>query len=83
MTEDKTGYSIDLGQYHRISELVRSSTLEQRRQIKGLVPMRFDMIVISCLMIDYILKTCSLEALRVSVYSLKEGALMDFIKPTR
>ncbi len=83
LTEDKTGYSIDLGQYHRISELVRSSTLEQRRQIKGLVPMRFDMIVISCLMIDYILKTCSLEALRVSVYSLKEGALMDFIKPTR
>lgn len=83
LTEDKTGYSIDLGQYHRISELVRSSTLEQRRQIKGLVPMRFDMIVISCLMIDYILKACSLEALRVSVYSLKEGALMDFIKPTR
>ena len=38
-----------------------------------------DMIVISCLMINFILETFHLKKLRVSTYSLKEGALLDYI----
>ncbi|MES2680654.1 MAG: phosphatase [Bacteroidota bacterium] len=79
LTNDKTAYDINMEEYFHISSLVQSSTLEQRKRIKGLVPMRFDMIVISCLMVDFILNACALNKLRVSVYSLKEGALMDFI----
>ena len=79
LVDSKTEYEISLGQYFKISEMVRHSTLGQRRQIKGLVPMRIDMIVISCLMVDFILKSMNLDRLRVSTYSLKEGALADFI----
>jgi exopolyphosphatase / guanosine-5'-triphosphate,3'-diphosphate pyrophosphatase len=79
LTESKTAYDINMDAYFQISSLVQSSTLEERKKIRGLVPMRFDMIVISCLMVDFILKACALSKLRVSVYSLKEGALMDFI----
>lgn len=79
LTDTKTEYDINPVQYFEISDLVRRSTLEQRRHIKGLVPMRFDMIVISCLIVDFVLKEFNLSRLRISTYSLKEGALVDFI----
>lgn len=79
LTEVKTEYVVDMKQYQVITQLILNSSLIQRQQIKGLVPMRFDMIVISCLMIDFILKELSLKSLRVSTYSLKEGAVFDFL----
>jgi len=77
---NKTGYEINLDLYHRISTLTKNSSLEERKNIKGLLPMRFDMIVISCLLIDFTLKSFNLNKMRVSTYSLKEGALVDLIK---
>lgn len=78
--ENKTEYRIDLNNYERISKRVAASTLEERRHIKGLVAMRVDMIVISCLMIDFILQELKLPEFRVSTYSLKEGALVDYLQ---
>ena len=78
--ENKTEYRIDLNNYERISKRVAASTLEERRHIKGLVAMRVDMIVISCLMIDFILQELKLPEFRVSTYSLKEGALVDYLR---
>jgi exopolyphosphatase / guanosine-5'-triphosphate,3'-diphosphate pyrophosphatase len=80
LMDSKTEYEVNLHQYHHISTLVKKSTMLQRKQIKGLVPMRFDMIVISCIMVDYILQTLRLKKLRISTYSLKEGVLIDFIQ---
>lgn len=79
LVENKTCYSINLEQHFKISELVIKSTLEERRKIRGLVPMRFDMIVISCLMINFILEKLNLRQMRVSTYSLKEGALFEYV----
>jgi exopolyphosphatase / guanosine-5'-triphosphate,3'-diphosphate pyrophosphatase len=78
-TGSKTEYGLNKDDYKRISQLVKSSTLEERKKIKGLVPMRFDMIVICCLMVDTVLDSLKLNKIRVSTYSLKEGALLDHI----
>lgn len=80
LVSDKTEYEIDLKQHFRISEMVKKASLEERRQIKGLVPIRFDMIVISCIMVDMILNSLALKRMRVSTYSLKEGALAEYIQ---
>lgn len=79
ITEGKIAYSINLNNYSTISARIKASTLNERKQIKGLTPMRFDMIVISCLLIDFALSQFNLQQMRVSLYSLKEGALIDFI----
>jgi exopolyphosphatase/guanosine-5'-triphosphate,3'-diphosphate pyrophosphatase len=68
-----------MNNYFQISQRIKNSTFEDRKKIKGLVSMRLDMIVISCLMVDFILNAFKIEKMRVSSYSLKEGALMDFI----
>ncbi len=79
LQSEKTEYHVKPENYTFISQKVIASTLEERRKIKGLVPMRFDMIVISCLMMNFVLDKFSLNRIRVSTYSLKEGALAEFL----
>ncbi len=79
LIDSKTGYEINIGNYHHVSNLVKRCTIEQRKKINGLIPMRFDMIVISFLLIDFTLRHFNLDKLRVSTFSLKEGAIIDFI----
>ncbi|MEO6301959.1 MAG: phosphatase [Bacteroidia bacterium] len=79
INDSKTCYEIKMSDYLHVSKIIKHSTLLERKKIKGLVPMRFDMIVISCMMIDFILKSFNIPKMRVSTYSLKEGALIDYI----
>lgn len=78
--KEKTEYSVDLKNYNKIAEMVIQSTLAQRKIMKGLVEMRVDMMVVSCLLINFTLQTFNLQKMRVSTYSLKEGALHEIIE---
>lgn len=78
--DNKTEYTLSLSDYRKIAEKVLASDKEERKQIKGLVAMRIDMIVISCLMINFILNHLRLNSFRVSTYSLKEGALIEYLQ---
>jgi exopolyphosphatase/guanosine-5'-triphosphate,3'-diphosphate pyrophosphatase len=55
-------------------ELIRKNRSE-RMQIPGMIAMRVDMIVVACCLIRYILEKHPFEQIRVSFFSLKEGAL--------
>lgn len=76
----KTEYAISLENYSYISNKVIASAYQQRQQIKGLIEMRVDMIVISCLLINAILQNYSIPNFTASTYSLKEGALFSFVE---
>ena len=75
-----TEYSVDLGHYHLISKKLKESTIKERYHIAGLIDMRVDMIVISILLIDFILKELNLKHMRVSTFSLKEGVISQKLK---
>lgn len=51
---------------------------EERMKIPGMIEMRVDMIVSACCLISFLLKRYSFSSIRVSSYSLKEGALAQF-----
>ena len=70
-----TEYPIELSKYIYVSNKIKKSTLKERREIKGLIDMRVDMIVISVLLIDFILTELKLKNIRVSTFSLKEGVI--------
>jgi exopolyphosphatase/guanosine-5'-triphosphate,3'-diphosphate pyrophosphatase len=76
----KTEYEIALPDYATIAEKVIASTIQQRREMKGLVEMRVDMMVVSCLLISFIMNSYQLQKIRVSTYSLKEGALHEIME---
>ena len=46
----------------------------------GLIEMRVDMIVISSILVDFILQNFSVDSMRLSSYSLKEGVIWDVLR---
>lgn len=75
-----TEFVFDLEQAEIIHKQLLSSTHEERLQIKGLVAMRVDMIVISAILVEYIIRELGIAHMRMSAYALKEGVLQDFLK---
>lgn len=75
LNDFKTEYSVNLEHYYFISQKIKASTIKERYHIKGLIDMRVDMIVISFLLIDFILKELNINTIRVSTFSLKEGVI--------
>ena len=76
----KPEFILDIEKFHGISNMLITSTHEQRLQMPQLIPVRVDMIVVASLLIKYILKICEPTALKVSAYSLKEGILFGLVK---
>ncbi len=78
--EDKTEFLFNLDDCAAVHETIVKSTTAQRLQMKGLVAMRVDMIVISSILVHFILKSFSIPQMRLSTYSLKEGILAELLK---
>ncbi len=70
-----TEYDLPLHYFGEIFYKIITKNVDQRRSIKGMSPMRVDMIVVACVMMDYIIQTFFMQRLRVSFYSLKEGVM--------
>ena len=77
--DGKTEFSFNLDDCAAVHETILKSTNAQRLQMKGLVAMRVDMIVISSILVHFILKSFSISQMRLSTYSLKEGILFEKI----
>lgn len=73
----ETSLSMD-GFYSIYAELV-SKSREERMNIRGMIGMRVDMIVVACCLIRYVIESHDLHKIRVSTYSLKEGALSRIV----
>lgn len=57
--------------YHRLIKMNRA----ERMTMAGMIELRVDLIVVGCCLVHYILEKYTVKHLRVSSYSLKEGAL--------
>lgn len=79
LIKGKTEYTFNLEEFEEVRDLIVKSTHKQRTQIKGLIAMRVDMIVVSIIFINLILKEFNIKKLRMSTYSLKEGVLRELI----
>lgn len=74
---DEIRYTFDLADFEKIKNIIVKSTLDERLNMPGLVPMRAEMMVLSTLFIDYILKKYGLEQMLQSNYALKEGVIAE------
>lgn len=71
----KTTYDFKLEDYFRLHNYLLKSNLEKRLNTPGMIPIRADMIVISSIFTNYLLKRQKMEAMKLSTYALKEGVL--------
>ncbi len=75
ISDGQTEYHISLGEYDLISSKIKASTLQERYEMPYLINMRADMMVISVVLIDHILKELNLNVFKTSTFSLKEGVI--------
>ncbi len=75
VNDSQTEYPISLREYELISRKIKASTLHERYQMPYLINMRADMMVISVMLIDHILKELNLSVFKASTFSLKEGVI--------
>ena len=74
-----TEFPLTVASFEEIFQDLVSKNREERLQIKGMIPLRVDMIVVATATIKYIIDTCGLEKIRVSAFALKEGVLLKTI----
>lgn len=66
-------YTFDLDRYKAMARLMIESTIEQRINTPGMIPMRADMMGIVCIQINIVLEALNIQTLKLSTYALKEG----------
>lgn len=66
---------IALTSYQDLSKKLITSSHEERKNFKGLIALRVDMIVIASLLTNYVLDTIKPEKFSISTYDLKMGVL--------
>jgi exopolyphosphatase / guanosine-5'-triphosphate,3'-diphosphate pyrophosphatase len=77
--DNKTEYTFNLADCAAVYETVLASTTEQRLAMKGLIAMRVDMIVISSIIVNFVIRNFHIQKMRLSTHSLKEGVLYDLL----
>lgn len=79
LTGEQTSYLFNMNQYNEIHDLLLKSTQEERLKMPGLLSFRADMIVISSILTNYILKKLNLKSMYLSTYAMKEGLLAEML----
>ena len=78
--KEESYFNFHMHDYNEIQRIIYGSTLEERLNMKGLTPMRADMIVVSIIIINYILNNLAIHELQLSRYALKEGLIDTLIR---
>lgn len=78
-SKKKKEFEFNMNEYREIADGLLKSTLSERKNMKGLVEMRVDMIVISCIFTDFIIEKFGITRMRLSKGAMKEGILSKII----
>lgn len=77
---EDTEYPLPMEAFNEIFGDLLQKNRSERLQIPGMIEMRVEMIVVACVLVDFIIKKLSLQKIRVSSYALKEGILFNVLK---
>jgi exopolyphosphatase/guanosine-5'-triphosphate,3'-diphosphate pyrophosphatase len=77
---DKTEYTFDLADCEALYNIIIASNTAERLKMKGLVAMRVDMIVVSSIIVNFVIRSFHIQKMRLSTYSLKEGVLHELLR---
>lgn len=77
--EDAVECEFNMQQCTFIHADILVSSREQRLKIPGLIPMRVDMIVVSAILVETVIRKTDIWKMRYSAYALKEGVIREFL----
>jgi exopolyphosphatase/guanosine-5'-triphosphate,3'-diphosphate pyrophosphatase len=75
-TVDKEIYGEDFRGLH---EILLKSTLSERKNMKGMEPVRVEMIVLASIFVNFTIRECNINKILFSDYALKEGIIAELL----
>lgn len=78
--EQEKEYTLSLQDFEKISLDIIKKNKDERMLIPGMAEIRIDMIVVACVLIDFIVQKLQIQKIKVSPYALKEGVLSKVLK---
>lgn len=78
--EKEINYPIRLEEFTYSYTLLLHSNYKERLEIKGMTPFRAEMMGMSILLTDYVIKTTQVKTIINTTYALKEGVLKTFLE---
>jgi len=73
-------YDFELRDLIDTTDLIIRSTHEERAQMKGVIPLRVDMIVVASIITRFVMQKLYIQNVGMSTYSLKEGVMAGLTK---
>lgn len=70
-----TSHEILLPDLNNLANWFYLSNHDERKELQGLIELRRNLIVISTILIDAVLTSCSIQKMHLSTYALKEGVV--------
>ena len=70
---------ISLSDFKKIHRDLLRSTIEQRRAMPGMEPVRVEMIVAAAIFVNFVIRECHIRQLIQSEFALKEGVVSELV----
>lgn len=71
------GYHFDMNDYDDVEKSIVKASYPERLAMPGMLPLRAEMMVLAVLTIRWVIKSCHINRLSMSAFSLKEGFLFE------
>jgi len=75
----RTASLLPVGAFQKIHDTLKGSTLQERQKMKGMDPMRVEMIVVASVFVNFVLRKLDIGQMYQSHFSLKEGAMHEIM----
>lgn len=78
-TKEATAEEINIEKFESLFQKLIYSTTAERELMKGLEPMRIEMIVLAALFVKFVTQNAGIKSMYQSAFALKEGAVVEII----
>ncbi len=73
------GREISMSDFKKIRHLLIRSTMEERKMMPGMEPVRVEMIVAAVIFVSFVIRECHIKQLLQSEFALKEGVISELV----
>jgi len=73
------GRELSMKDYGKLHRRLLLSTLEERRAMPGMEPVRVEMIVAATIFVSFVIRSCQIKHLIHSEFALKEGVISELV----
>lgn len=77
--DGRYGREIPMNEFRKLHNVLIHSTLEERKTMPGMEPVRVEMIVAAVIFVSFVMRECHIDHLYHSEFALKEGVISELV----